>query len=414
MWKKTLRVSEWLINALSLVLLIYITTLVARPHFGAQEHVRVAPLKTGQVVKINGVNWAQSRHTLVLALQTTCHYCAASAPFYKQLMRGRDPVVWQAVAVLPQPVDRATAYMRTEGYSIPQVRQMNLNLIGIAGTPTLLLVNQKGRLEKRWVGQLSPTGENEVAEALGMGKVAQDQPAVLVAGMGGGLSAGSSTGGLTSAVPAQVVQQPGSKTVRLQHRRPDDPVRIVQVFDGSQDVTPRGLDKATGQVFRSATGKPFQAGDDWLKNLSFVVKNLSGKEITAADFELSFPQTGNGTPDSPIYIYTIMLGREPENALYNWRTGRKRTRPATTPLTLLPGGQARISLAPYYDSEIEAPIDAKQPMSTVTTCVIAPSMIYFTDGTRWNGSFFEKADPSLPGRYVPISLAEFRRTTSAP
>lgn len=236
---------------------------------------------------------------------------------------------------------------------------------------------------------------------------------MLVAGMGFEPPTGSAGDGRTTAAPAQSQQLSATRSVRLQHRMPDDPVRIVQVLDGSQDVTPRGWDKATGQVFRSATGRPFQAGEDWVKDLVFVAKNLSSKEIIAADFDVSFPQTGNGTPDNPITMYMVMLGHEPENALYDWRTGRERSRPSTTPLALLPGQQVRVPLAPYYDAAIKAPIDAKQPMSTITTCVITPSMIYFADGARWNGSFFEKPNPSTPGKYIPITAAEFRGTTSA-
>src|SRR5580765_6096653 len=51
---------------------------------------------------------------------------------------------------------------------------------------------------------------------------------------------------------------PGSKTVRLERYRPEDPVRIVKLFEGDKEIT------AT-PPFRTTDGKPFlpAEGEDW-------------------------------------------------------------------------------------------------------------------------------------------------------
>jgi hypothetical protein len=405
MWNKMLRVSEWLVNLLSLALLIYISAVLMRPHARALPPGRIA---IGHTVPISDVNWSKSPHTPVLALQTTCRYCAASAPFYKELLEKRDASAWQAVAVLPQPVQKSTAYMQAEGYSVSDVRQMNLGLIGVAATPTLLLVNQKGRLEKEWVGQLTPSGENQVAEALGIGKIAQDQPQVILAGMGLGGLLSPERGQSATAVSA--TEPPDTGRVMFDYDR-NAPVQVVQVLEGTTDVTARGRDPVTGIPYKPWTGKPFQAGTDWLKKVVIVFENFSNKEVTATDFQLLFPQTGTGkTPDSPVAGYTIAMGRKPDWAMYTV-TGRKHS-PAPTelePFSIPPGQKVRIALAPFYDA-IKAAIEPT-PISTINAVRISSGTFYFPDGTRWSIANFEKPDPVRPGAYIQITREEWSNIT---
>jgi hypothetical protein len=81
---------------------------------------------------------------------------------------------------------------------------------------------------------------------------------------------------------------------------PGAPVRITQVLEGTADVAGYVRDPATGKLFKPWSGKPFQAGDDWLKDTVLVVKNFSDKQVTAIDLHLTFPQTGTGkSPDTP-------------------------------------------------------------------------------------------------------------------
>jgi hypothetical protein len=191
------------------------------------------------------------------------------------------------------------------------------------------------------------------------------------------------------------------------------PARIVQVLEGATDVTGEGRDPVTAQVYKPWTGKPFPAGDDWIRDLVFVVKNFSNKEVIAMNISLDFPQTGAGVPGSPMVASGISLGREPENALYDPRTGRKRASAQQisdrAPFSILPNQEVRIAVAPHYDS-IKAGIEAKQPISTITTCRVSFVVFYFADGTRFGGGFW-KPDPNNPGMYLPMTRDEWNATT---
>jgi hypothetical protein len=224
------RISEWVVNLLSLALLVFISVVLVRQHAGILPK-HPATLKPGQAVPITGMDWSKKQHTLVLALQTSCHYCADSAPFYQELLKQQDLGGWQAVAVLPQPVQQSLAYMQSRGYSIPRVFQMDLGSIGVSGTPTLLLVSQKGKLEKEWVGKLNPSGEDEVAAALGIGTLSQREPEEIIAGIGsiGAAALGGSKG------PTTAVQESADmKTIRIERPDPRDPVRIVQILEAGR------------------------------------------------------------------------------------------------------------------------------------------------------------------------------------
>jgi hypothetical protein len=138
--------------------------LLASPSPPAQS-VRVLP-KVGTGIDLANVKWDEQPKTLIFALQTTCGYCNASAPFYKRLeetVRGKNV---RLIAVFPTPVAESSAHMTTLGLSGFDVMQESLEKLQTSGTPTLLLTNEKGEITKFWVGKLSPDKEAEVIQEL--------------------------------------------------------------------------------------------------------------------------------------------------------------------------------------------------------------------------------------------------------
>lgn len=334
-----------------------------------------------------GISWTDKRPTLLFALQTTCHFCTESASFFRKLT-AETSGKFRTVAVLPQPVATARKYLDVLGLHMEEVNQASLEGIGVTGTPTLMLVDSAGTVEHLWRGELAPTDQGEVLAQLA-GQYPQEDPAVI-----------------------QEESAAGMKTVRLEHHLPDDPVSIVRVLDGDADVTPAGpgQDPITGGPITRATGKPFKASDDWLNSLVVVIKNFSDKEIVAGSFRLDFPQTGSGTENDPMTGWPVLLGKEPEHALYN-PNGEKRDQPTNQPpLDLLPGQELKVPLAPYYES-LKQDLDAKgHPIGSITTCWVRLQFFYFADGTRWTPHSFQKPDPNVPGKYVKESPGEFKGT----
>ena len=119
-------------------------------------------------VSLPGIDWAQNGETLLLVLQKGCHFCKESAPFYQRL--AHDPVtirIVRLVAVLPQEVADSKQYLNDLNVPIGDVRQAGLEALGVQGTPTLILVNSKGKVLESWAGKLPPEKETEIFRRIG-------------------------------------------------------------------------------------------------------------------------------------------------------------------------------------------------------------------------------------------------------
>ena len=121
-------------------------------------------IPAGTKLSLPEVDWAHNGETLLLVLQKGCHFCAESAPFYQRL--ARDAAAAQSrirlVAVLPQETSEAKQYLSSLNVPIDEVKQSALDALGVQGTPTLILVNEKGEVMQSWVGKLPAEKEAEV------------------------------------------------------------------------------------------------------------------------------------------------------------------------------------------------------------------------------------------------------------
>jgi hypothetical protein len=129
-----------------------------------QPHMMAA---AGSKLPLSGVNWAENRRTLLLALSAKCHFCTESAEFYKRLVEARaEHSDIRMVAVLPQDIGEGRAYMDKLGIKVDEVRQSSLDSVGATGTPTLIMVDGDGAATELWVGKLPPDKESEVLDRI--------------------------------------------------------------------------------------------------------------------------------------------------------------------------------------------------------------------------------------------------------
>lgn len=120
-------------------------------------------ISAGTRVALPGVDWGGSQKTLVLVLQKGCHFCSESAPFYQRLVRETSGLPGlRLMAVLPQRADEAKEYLSEINVPVQDVRQAPPKALGVSGTPTLILVDDRGVVLKSWVGKLPAEQEAEV------------------------------------------------------------------------------------------------------------------------------------------------------------------------------------------------------------------------------------------------------------
>jgi len=110
---------------------------------------------------IAGVDLTASPRTLVMAIQSSCHFCSESMAFYTELSR-RKGASTRLVVVAPDDPATAKQYVTSHGFSPDAIATSDLPGMKVAGTPTLLLVNPSGVIERVWMGKLTAAREKEV------------------------------------------------------------------------------------------------------------------------------------------------------------------------------------------------------------------------------------------------------------
>ena len=112
------------------------------------------------LAKLPGLDWSQHRRTLVLVLNTGCHFCQDSVPFYRKLTQAADDV--QLVAVFPNEAEAVSQFTAHEALSIRSVPAVPLENLHVNATPTLVLMDAEGRVERVWVGVLTSRQETDL------------------------------------------------------------------------------------------------------------------------------------------------------------------------------------------------------------------------------------------------------------
>ena len=120
----------------------------------------------GTKISLPDVEWQKNQKTILLVLQKSCKYCTESMPFYKTLISKASEKGVKVIAVLPDPLEESNLYFKENGLEIQDVRQSSLNTVNVSGTPTLMLLNEKGEVSNSWVGKLFPDKEQEVINQL--------------------------------------------------------------------------------------------------------------------------------------------------------------------------------------------------------------------------------------------------------
>lgn len=169
------------------------------------------------------------------------------------------------------------------------------------------------------------------------------------------------------------------KTVSKHFAPKDEPVEVAEL-------------KIKGRAVK--LGEAVEDEADWLKHVTFKVKNRSGKAVTFLQVDLDFPET---QATGSIMMHQLFIGRAPELGSTSLRE----------PLHLRPNESVTISLEPEY-ADIERFIELRQPpIGAISKVVVRLGEVGFEDGTRYSaGNFFRRnPDQSSPQKWVPAADA---------
>ena len=131
------------------------------------------PVAVGdRLAEIPCLDWSRHAHTLVLALNTGCHFCEQSAPFYQRLADAQEPGGNDLgiVAVFPNDAEMVRQFVTNDNLRMRSLAAVSLEKLHVNATPTLILVDNQGRVERSWIGFLSPAEELDLIKfAFGSG-----------------------------------------------------------------------------------------------------------------------------------------------------------------------------------------------------------------------------------------------------
>jgi hypothetical protein len=125
-------------------------------------------VKIGEAVKLPGVSPGTARLTFVIVMSSGCTYCLHDLPLYRRLSAARSASggMLHLVAVLPEKASTAAEFLRSSGVATDNLLSLAPLDVGARMVPTLLLLDENGKLRRYWVGEMGQEREREVLEAL--------------------------------------------------------------------------------------------------------------------------------------------------------------------------------------------------------------------------------------------------------
>lgn len=157
---------ELFISISILVFSVFISAFLIHKYIFSSSSPPESVQAVNKQIIVPDVDWSEQPKTLILALEAGCRFCNESAPFYKRIINSVKSNNVKLVAVLPTDIKESRRHLDKLGLEILDVRQASLDSIQVNGTPTLILVNDKGEVENYWVGKLPPDKEAEVINKL--------------------------------------------------------------------------------------------------------------------------------------------------------------------------------------------------------------------------------------------------------
>jgi hypothetical protein len=148
---------------ISIIIVAVVIVIVFARNYLSASRASSPTIAAGDRLTGQPVNWHDSPRNIVLVLSTTCHFCKESSGFYRKLVEDcRNHA--RTVAFFPQTPQEAQAYLKAEDVQVDEVKHANFQSLQIGGTPTLLLVDSNGVVQKVWLGKLTEAKEQEVLD----------------------------------------------------------------------------------------------------------------------------------------------------------------------------------------------------------------------------------------------------------
>jgi hypothetical protein len=159
--------------AIIVVCAIAAVVLIRNQFFPSQSRPPGAPPqveKGERYDQLKAVVPAGADKALVVALAPGCHFCNESMPFYKKLIDERNqkqsPVKFIAAVRSEQEKAEEGKKFAEAGVQPDGMVPLDFSAVKVPGTPTVLLVDNSGKVLDVWVGKQDESGEKKILRVL--------------------------------------------------------------------------------------------------------------------------------------------------------------------------------------------------------------------------------------------------------
>lgn len=144
---------------------------------------------------------------------------------------------------------------------------------------------------------------------------------------------------------------------------------------------------------------PFQAGNDWLQQMTISLFNRTSKTIVSGTITLDFLDTGD-CRTLPCAAAQLHFGQVPAVDAYNGKTGQplKPEYPDQSPLNWRTGQTVTIHVGDYANV-IDRVLENHLAVTAVSKVAVHIGPFFFEDGMRAVGPFYSVPDPEHHGKY---------------
>jgi hypothetical protein len=165
---------ETVTNIATLATCVAIGVVLVQRHNAAEQRATPPTYAVGErIPDMPEVRFSSASRTLLLAASDDCRYCKDSAPFYKtvamQLAESNRSNWVQLVLVTSDDRTKSERFRESSGLGHAKVVHLGsdgMRSLKVPGTPTLILVDNAGKVVRVWVGKLNADSEREVLAAL--------------------------------------------------------------------------------------------------------------------------------------------------------------------------------------------------------------------------------------------------------
>lgn len=133
-----------------------------------QNNLVKTGLKRGDTFPdVPGFKYTQHNKSILFLLDADCSHCVQSMPTYQRLFKRARVKPNSKVALLGLfETQSSRDQFVSLGFTIPATANVSFARYRVSATPTVLVVDARGKIDDFWVGELSATAEQSLAHIL--------------------------------------------------------------------------------------------------------------------------------------------------------------------------------------------------------------------------------------------------------